>query len=464
MNKIIRNRRWVYLLLIASLSLIIAATISPFNFVIPEGFSWEFIVEKFKFGSTIKDYLQNNLLFIPLGISLAVIINRIEKKVWIILIFCLLISGIVSINIELTQFFLPTRVSNLTDIINNSLGGTFGGILYCWRINIIQFITTILTGNLKQLSLKLLIRVIVGYCLIVILGICLLLISANLSNWDNDYYLAIGNEVTGDRPWEGTINSLYICDRSLNQSEVVKAFKSNDDFFSQLPSLVTSFGFLEEQKFYQDHSQHMPNLSWQDTQEKKLDVAVKNTNNTVHQNTTILLNSKQWLKSEDSAFLLNKKIKNANAFSLSLIVATNKIDQVGPARIVALSNGIYAQNMIIGQEGTDLNFRLRTPITGNNPTHPEFIIPNIFNDHSLHQILITFAQKKLSFYIDQPGHQYSFKFNPFNSFFSYFPWESKRWIINLEEFDILKYQQIFYTIITIPFGILMITLIYYFVS
>ena len=67
MNKIIGNRRWVYLLLIASLSLIIAATISPFNFVIPEGFSWEFIVEKFKFGSTIKDYLQNNLLFIPLG-------------------------------------------------------------------------------------------------------------------------------------------------------------------------------------------------------------------------------------------------------------------------------------------------------------------------------------------------------------------------------------------------------------
>lgn len=466
MNKIIGDRTWGYLLLIASLSCIFAATLSPFEFVIPEGFSGQFIIQEFNFGSSIKDYLQNILLFIPLGISLGVIITPIRQQFWIILIFSILVSAILSTTIELTQFFLIPRVSNLTDIIYNSLGGALGVILYYWRINIIRFIIAILTGNLKRLSLKVLLLTIGGYCSIVILGILLLLISVNLNNWDNDYYLAIGNEVTGDRPWNGNINSLYICDRSLDESQVTKGFKYKDDFFAQLPSLITSLVFFEQQNFYQDRSQHVPNLSWQNIlslskNNNSLYQVVANRNNEKNQDKTILVNHEHWLRTEDSAFLLNKKIKNANEFTLSLIVATNKIDQRGPARIMALSGDIYAQNMTIGQEGRDLNFRLRTPITGNNPTHPEFIIPNIFTDHNLHQILITYAQKKLTFYIDKPDNQYSFKFNLFTSFFVYFPWDKKRWKINLEDFNILKYQLLFYTIIIVPFGILIITLLYY---
>lgn len=240
MNKVISDRQWSYLLFFASLSCIFVATISPFEFVYPQGFSGQFVIEEFNFGSSISDYLQNIFLFISWGISLAAILNRHKKRFWIILLFSALVSALLSFSIELTQFFLPSRVSNLTDIIYNTLGGSFGGILYRWRIDIICFITAILTGNLKQLSLKFLLLTIVGYCSIAILGIWVLLVSVNLSNWDDNYYLAIGNEVTGDRPWQGSIRSLYICDRSFNPSEVIQVFEQKDDFFSKLPSLVTS--------------------------------------------------------------------------------------------------------------------------------------------------------------------------------------------------------------------------------
>ena len=472
MYKMIAYRRWGYLLLVASLSCIFAATLSPFKFVMPEGLSWQFIIEKFHSGSYIQDYWQNILLFIPFGISLAAIITRKRQTAWITLIICFVASAILSTTVESLQLFLPIRVSNLTDIICNSFGGILGGILYCWNTKIIQFISVVFTNNYKKLNLKSLFVVTVGYCSIVILAIWLLLISVNLTNWGDDYYLAIGNEVTGDRPWHGYINSLYISDRNLNFPEVVRAFEHTHSFFSQLPSLITALVFLDEQKLYRDSGDiklQLPVLEWQKTlpssaREDGFNQLSKKTNidDKIHQNKSLLLNSERWLKTKYPATSLIRKLKTTSEFSLSLIVATNQINQVGPARIIALSEGIYAHNLIVGQDGTNLIVRLRTPITGNNGTQPEFIIPNVFSDRKLHQILITFYQNKLNFYIDSANNQYSFEFKPATSFLAYLPWRIKLWQINLQNFNLLKYRLSLYGIIFIPLLILIAIFTYSF--
>ena len=473
MEKIIGDRRWSYLLLIASLSAICVATIFPFKFVIPEGFSGRFIVDEFALGSTIKDYWQNVLLFIPFGIGLAGAIARQQRSSLTILIVSFLASAILSTTVELTQFFLPTRVSNLTDIICNSLGGTFGAILYGWRSSIVRFMVGILTANPHKLSLKSLLVAIASYCSLVILAIWILLISVNLSNWNDDFYLAIGNEVTGDRPWNGYINSLYISDRSLARSEVVRAFEQTDTFFAQLPSTIASLQFNKRQNYDRDTSRYIPNLSWQDTSlrsEPKINLSdrvnnlsetKKVINESDRQNLGILVNSEHWLKSDRPPVALNQKLEVSSEFTLFLTIASKELNQVGPARIVALSDGIYAQNMIIGQEGTSLSFRLRTPITGNNPTQPEFIIPDVFNDYGQRRILITFAERKLKFYIDRLDNQYSFVFTPYISFLSYFPWNKTNWIIDLKNLNTSKYTFIFYLAIVVPLVILITASIYY---
>jgi hypothetical protein len=43
-----------------------------------------------------------------------------------------------------------------------------------------------------------------------------------------------------------------------------------------------------------------------------------------------------------------------------------KTEQRGPARIISLSRGSGARNFMLGQEGADIYFRLRTPVSGNN--------------------------------------------------------------------------------------------------
>ncbi len=464
-----RHQRWGYLLLIASLSAICVATIFPFKFVIPPGFSGRFVIEEFNFGSNVKDYLQNILLFIPFGISLAFIVDRPQRNTAIILIVGL--SGaMVSTAIELTQFFLPIRVSNLTDIIYNSLGATLGGILYCWRSEIIQLAIGIITGDRRKLSLKSLLVAIFSYCSIVILGIWVLLINVNLSNWNEDFPLVIGNEATGDRPWNGYINNLYICDRSLSKFEVEKAFEQADTFFPQLSSLVTVFNFDNSQNYYQDNIRHVAKLLWQSSASSPTNHQDITSNSSKEQESAnklipkksgVLVNSKQWLKTARPATFLAQKLKETDELSLFMTISTNDINQVGPARIVALSDGIYTQNLVIGQEKTSLNFRLRTPITGSNATQPEFIIPKVFDTDNLHQILITFVNNQLNFYVDNFEREYSFKFTPAITFLVYFPWQKQNWKINLEEFDIIRYQQLFYIMIFVPFILLASVLVYY---
>ena len=470
MNTKKTHQRWGYLLLVASLSAICVATIFPFKFAIPQGFSGQFIIKEFNFGSNVKDYLQNILLFIPLGISLAFILDRPQRNTAIVLIVAGLCGAVVSTTIEITQFFLPIRVSNLTDIIYNSLGATLGGILYCWRSDIIQLAIGIITGDRRKLSLKSLLVAILSYCSIVILGVWVLLINVNLSNWNEDFPLVIGNEATGDRPWNGYINNLYICDRSLGRFEIEKAFEQADTFFPQLSSLVTGFNFVNSQNYYLDNSRHVAKLLWQSPASlptnnqditSNLSKHQESANNLIPKKSGVLVNSKQWLKTAQPVTFLTQKFKKTDELSLFMTISTNNSNQVGSARIVALSDGIYTQNLVIGQEKTGLNFRLRTPITGSNATQPEFIIPKVFDNDNFHQILITFANNKLNFYVDNFERKYSFKFTPAITFVVYFPWQKQNWRINLDEFEIIRYEQLFYTMIFVPFILLVSVLVYY---
>ena len=184
------NKRRRYLFIVASLSAIYIATISPFNFAIPPGFkaNYSFIAE-FYFGSSIKDYWQNILLFIPLRVSLAAIIRNERRSYLYVIIACTVACAIASTAVESMQIFLTSRVSNLSDIICNSLGDCLGASLYCWRKKAIALVIGLLTFNRHKLSVNSLLVAIFGYCVLVSLAVLLLLVNVNLSNWDDDFYM-----------------------------------------------------------------------------------------------------------------------------------------------------------------------------------------------------------------------------------------------------------------------------------
>ena len=177
----------------------------------------------------------------------------------------------------------------------------------------------------------------------------------------------------------------------------------------------------------------------------------------IHRHKTVLFKLRKSLKTEFPAFSLNRKLKQSNEFSLSLTVGSDHSNQVGPARIISLAENVSERNLMLGQERRNLTFRLRTPTTGDTGAQPELIVPNVFNDRNLHQILITFAQGKLTFYIDQPSHQYTYEFKPATSFRLYLPWVTRRWRVNLQDFNLLESQLTFYGIILLPLAILIKT-------
>ena len=47
-----------------------------------------------------------------------------------------------------------------------------------------------------------------------------------MSNWDSSYHLALGNELSGERPWLGTLFLVAIYNRDLSAKEVALHFKS----------------------------------------------------------------------------------------------------------------------------------------------------------------------------------------------------------------------------------------------
>ena len=332
-----------------------------------------------------------------------------------------------------------------------------GASLYYYRRGVVSFLIGLLTLDRRKLSLKSLLGVIVGYCLLVILAVWLLLVNANLSNWDRDAYLVLGNEVTGDRPWQGVISRLYICDRAIPPSDIESVFQpseQSDNFLARLPSSIAAIGYPSEVGVLLNDSLQTPHLSWYGASSSLSNISANSTSPKAEDKfkfkSGISIDRTHWLKSDRPASQLVRRLKSSQEFSIFLQVATGQTMQTGPARIVTLSEGIYAHNLLIGQEGTDLNFRLRTPITGSQPTQPEFVVPDVFDSNNYRQILITFVDQQLTFYVQNADTKYTFKFAPAISSISYLPWNIKNWSINLKTFKIDKYRVYFYLAIAIP--------------
>ncbi len=54
-------------------------------------------------------------------------------------------------------------------------------------------------------------------------------ISGTFDNWDENFKLSIGNEVSNDRPWLGTIYYAAIYNRELNPNEITTRYEAGKD-------------------------------------------------------------------------------------------------------------------------------------------------------------------------------------------------------------------------------------------
>jgi VanZ family protein len=88
--------------------------------------------EDFRFTrSYLMDVLTNILGFIPFGFFFSAYLwMRKPRSIFRLLLTSIIIAGCISLSIELIQVYLPTRSSQLTDVITNTLGTIIGVILF----------------------------------------------------------------------------------------------------------------------------------------------------------------------------------------------------------------------------------------------------------------------------------------------------------------------------------------------
>jgi hypothetical protein len=152
---------------------------------------------------------------------------------------------------------------------------------------------------------------------------------ADFSNWSPTFHLAVGNELTGDRPWDGTISEFKIYPFAMAPSQI-------DDLARQ--------------------AAHAENTALP-------------TGGLVPPADSEAAYGRSLLSGEEELRFHNVLVAQ-NQLTVLVFMQTSNLEQSGPARILTYSQDPGNRNFTLGQIHDTLTFRLRTPASGANGANP----------------------------------------------------------------------------------------------
>ena len=395
--------RWASVILVCGLLLVLYTTLFPFEFFRIEGegpkeFANYFDLRLVK-PDALTDYPRNVLLFLPIGFGIAALLKKRGRSTRTMLVSALVVGFCLTLLVETLQLFLPDRQTSLADVLSNIAGAFLGFLLfYLWGTQILKFATGSLGKTTHYLDARILTAIFIGYAVIVILLSLSFLRGTGLSNWDDSFPLILGNEHTGDRPWQGQIAELLIADKALTEEAVARILSTEGQESIEGPWLA--YYTLTGEADYPDKTGNLPDLSWRSAIPESQQAA------------DFEFNGSHWLETKTPVALLTQKLRQTSQFTLVTSIATADLDQSGPARIVSISGDPFRRNFTLGQEGSDLALRLRTPVTGINGTNPELAVPEFFTDSGWHRLVVTYNGLVLRLYVDTVQHLYTFELSP----------------------------------------------------
>ena len=375
------------ILVIFSILAVLIATLYPFNFSLPDSISKRGLVNSFDNNSFFQDQVNNVLLFLPLGFGLTGLLQKRKAKLILQIAAAFLASAALSSTVELLQIMVPSRTPTPADIFNNSFGGFLGLIcFYIWNSKSFKAILQKIETSNASNSISKITLFFTGYIILIFLITIPWQATTNLSGWNPSFPLIVGNERTADRGWEGYISELNITNEAFSQNQVKQVFSQSNNFQNLGDSLVASYQFTGKAP-YKDKTGKQPDLLW-------------NGELTNQNEKGVLLSRDRWLQTATPVTSLSESISKTSEFTISTTLTTTKPEQSGPARIISLSNDSFRRNFTLGQQESDLVFRVRTPLTGANAADVKLQVPGVFSDRKPHHIVITYSKSSLIIYID----------------------------------------------------------------
>jgi hypothetical protein len=270
------------------------------------------------------DFLQNLLLYAPLGVALS------RGNWWVMAAVPLALSA----GAELIQMWSFERYSSPYDVVANVLGSLAGA--WVWRRRGVAC-------DSAQIVLT-------GFSMFGCLVIALLMFAiwklplyrAELRNWDPSFRVLLGNETTANRPWKGTIADLRILLGAFTPEELGANDEKHGGLSKQQVDAVTLY----------------------------------------HSSAPIRLDGGPAISLPQSVGRdLAERIPMHGAFTLLVDLTTEDLIQKGPARIVSFSKDTSERNFDLGQEQDQLTLRVRTPVSGPSGEHFRVETPSVLKTH-----------------------------------------------------------------------------------
>ena len=333
------------------------------------------------------DIIINLLMLFPVGFLVASFLKSKQVSFKKCFMTTTALGFLISFTIEFSQVFLP-RTTSMLDVFNNTLGASIGALVVYLRgsYDPKQFFDKIYWKVKKRFGWLII------FCSLTAATILLLpLFSNNFSNWDTTYPLQVGNEATMNRAWQGTIYKVSIFNRVLEKRDISAYFSTG---YSQKSPTKISDGLLTEYVF-----EELPANNFGSMEEKLLLFAKKDSRiNKLAKQNGVCIRGNSILQSKNSAKKLVQCLRKTNKLSIAIWMKPDNLKMMGPARIVSLSADPVNRNFTVGQSQDRINFRVRTPLTGNNGSKVSLTSSPILNSQMPQLVVATFYRGEAKLY------------------------------------------------------------------
>jgi hypothetical protein len=330
-----------------------------------------------------RDLILNILLFIPLGALLYGRLKADRTKSSAVLLATVL-AAVTSLLIEVLQVFL-LRHSSASDVLSNTLGAVTGAIVVALWPRLGEF-GYHLWARLERSWIAVGLAVLLGAAPLIL---SVVQFSGPFAIWNSGFSFQIGNEPTLDRPWLGRVYFVGLYNQALTAEEIQGNYERGPAprFLqrSLLPmGLISVYTFSEgEGDIIYDRSGFEAPLD--------LRISPKDRVRWLDPN-GIEIFRPAILKSPAAGTKLVEAFTETQEFSIEMWIKPGNTLQDGPARIVSFSDDSSGRNFTLGQIGSNIEFRIRTPITGRNGTPLALRTTNDFLTSGMVHIIATYQQ------------------------------------------------------------------------
>ena len=392
--------RWSNRILLLSLIGIVYLTLFPFRFSFAP--TLEFHRYPFLLGMTGKhqshvDVFLNVLLFVPFGFGLCAKLCKRGTGRWASFLLALGIGAATSYMVEFLQFYIPARDSGWNDVVTNSAGSVVGFLLFEFcgdaSLNDLSKLENSFTAWFTPGRAALLI----GAYFALWFGISVRLQrDTRLTDWDRQYNLFVGNDATGRNPWKGQVLVLQFWSRALS-APTIRGLAGRDPAQGAASGLLGSYDFTGPPPI-RAQGDALPPLGQAPEQPQWASARASE------------LDGRSWLRTQNAPESLTAAIQKTGQFTIHVVCAPSAIENAN-GRIVSLSEPADYSNFQMWQEGANLRFWFRNPVTEMRSALV-WTVRDVFEAGKVRDIVATYDGSDASLYLDGNPVPRSYRLSP----------------------------------------------------